>query len=62
LQNAEKDFIEGQAVCLCFFVGMVVNTDALISDSVNDVLDVHCKTLASILPDYSIVMDAQRAG
>lgn len=57
LQDTEEDFIEGQAVCLCFFVSMVSNADAVISNSINNVLDVHCKTPVSILPDYSTALE-----
>ena len=38
-------FFECQAVGECFFVSMIGNAYAIIADSVNDVLNVHCKTL-----------------
>lgn len=59
LQDTEEDFIEGQVVCLRFFVSVVSNADAVISNSINNVLDVHCKTPVFILPDYSTAMDAK---
>ena len=41
LKNADKDFIERQAVCLGFFISVVGNPYSLITYRVNDVFDSH---------------------
>ncbi len=41
LKNADKDFIERQAVCLGFFVSVIGNPYSLITYRVNDVFDSH---------------------
>ena len=41
LKNADKDFIERQAVGLGFFIGVVSNSYSLITYRVNDVFDSH---------------------
>ena len=51
LQDAEEDFVKGQSIRLCFFVGMVGDAYAVFAQSVNDVLGVHCETFVLILPD-----------
>jgi len=40
-QNAGKDFIEGKMVCLRFLIGMVSDPYAVMTDSGDDVLNVH---------------------
>ncbi|MCL0093458.1 hypothetical protein M1O19_00790 [Dehalococcoidia bacterium] len=40
LKNADEDFIEGETVCLGFFVGAVGNPYSIASHCVNDVFDI----------------------
>jgi|GEM_PF-2766944 len=40
-QNAEKDFIKGKMVCLSFLISVVSDPYAVMTDSGDDVLNVH---------------------
>lgn len=40
LKNADEDFIEGETVCLGFFIGAVGNPYSIASHCVNDVFDI----------------------
>lgn len=40
VQYAEENFVKGQTVCLCFFVGVVSDAYSIMTNSVNNVLDV----------------------
>ena len=40
-----EDFIEGETVCLGFFVGVIGDANTIVTDSINNGLDVHKITL-----------------
>ncbi len=41
VQNTGEDFIEGETVCLGFFVSVVGDPNTIVTDSINNGLDVH---------------------
>lgn len=40
LKDADEDFIEGETVCLGFFIGVVGNPYSIVSHCINDVFDI----------------------
>jgi len=45
VQDAVEDFIEGETVCLGLFVGVVGDPNTIVTDSLNNGLNVHKITL-----------------
>ena len=45
VQNTVEDFIEGETICQGFFVGVIGDANTIVTDSINNGLDVHKITL-----------------
>jgi len=45
VQDTVEDFIEGETVCLGIFVGVVGDPNTIVTDSINNGLDVYRITL-----------------
>jgi hypothetical protein len=64
VQNTEENLVKGQMICLGFFVGMISDADTIITDCVNNGLNVHEITLPNgfCLLLYLDTLSWQRAG
>ncbi len=45
VQDTVENFIKGEMVCLCFLIGVVSDMNAMVTDSINDPLNIHKMTL-----------------
>jgi hypothetical protein len=45
VQDTIEDFIKGKMVCLCFLISVVSDMNAMVTDGINDRLNIHKMTL-----------------